>query len=419
MLIMAYSSVIVLLSASAPVKTWLYGSDSRADTISARGTIAKNLLMICASVLILVLTHFNNLNVLIPLTVLVYWTGKKLVALQKQRAFRFCRPMIIFLVVFFCYYKYSSIQLLLNPVIGDILNLQGPENLVKSMAVSLFIFKAIDFLIVCYKKRIKNLDFLTFLNYILFFPSFFTGPVNRYNRFSEDIYNSSVSIDRIGGIRRIIEGLFKKVILCRFLMPYCLTNIDLANPSLTRTQAILGIYACVLYFYCAGSGYADIAIGNGKLLGINLPENFNHPFFKKNLQQFWANWNMSVTSWLMDYVYWPLVGKARDIQKVRTRPILLSNICIILTFVVVGIWHEANIQFLLWGLYQGVGLTIFHFYAAFKRKHFSQKWKQHVTPSWYARTASTLLTFQFVAFGFLLFCCNSNQIGRLWHLFVL
>ena len=319
MLITAYSSVSALLSTSAPVRTWLYGSGRTADILSERVTIARNLFMILVSVLILDLTHFNDLIVLIPLSALVYWTGKKLVTLPKEWAFWLCLPLIIFLVVFLCYYKYSSMQLLLNRAIGDIVNLQRREEALIFVGVSYFSFKFIHFLIECYKKRINNLDFLTFLNYILFFPSFFAGPVNRYNQFSEDIYSSSVSVDHSGGIRRIIEGLFKKVVLCGFLLPYSLKSIDLTNPSLTRTQAILGIYAYVLFIYFDFSGYTDMAIGSGKLLGINLPENFNKPFFKKNLQQFWANWHMSLTSWLTDYIYWPIAGKTRDIQKLRTR----------------------------------------------------------------------------------------------------
>jgi alginate O-acetyltransferase complex protein AlgI len=417
-LITAYSSVSVLLSASAPVRTWLYGSDRAPDMLSERGTIAKNLFMISASVLILFLTHFDNLIVLIPLTALVYWTGKKLVILPKERALRLCFPVIIFLVVFLCYYKYSGMQLLINRMISDIVNMQPREKVLILVGVSYFSFKFIHFLIECYKKRINNLDFLTFLNYILFFPSFFAGPVNRYNQFSEDIHSPSVSIDHAGGFRRIIEGLFKKVVLCHFLLPYSLTSVNLANPSLTRSQALLGIYAYMLFIYFDFSGYTDMAIGSGKLVGINLPENFNNPFFKQNLQQFWANWHMSLTSWLTDYIYWPIAGKTREIQKLRTRPVLSANIGIILTFAVCGMWHGNTISFLIWGLYHGAGLSVLNFYTIFRRKHFSRQWKQSVTPSWYARAASTLLTFQFVAFGFLFFACNLNDIGRLWHLFL-
>ena len=414
-LITAYSSASVLLPASAPVRTWLYGSDKTANTLSEGGIIARNLLMICTSVLILVLAHSDNLIVLIPLTSLVYWTGKKLVTLPKERAFRLCVPVIIFLVIFLCFYKYSGLQLLLKRAIVNIVSAHESENVLILVGVSYFSFKFIHFLIECYNKKIKNLDFLTFFNYILFFPSFFSGPVNRYNQFSEDINNSSLSIDYVGGIRRIIEGLFKKVVLCGFLMPY--KSIELGNPSLTRTQVILGVYAYMLFLYFDFSGYTDMAIGTGRLVGINLPENFNNPFFKKNLQQFWANWHMSLTSWLTDYIYWPLARKTRNIQTLRTRPILSANICIILTFAVCGIWHGNTINFLFWGLYHGAGLSIFNFYTSFRRKHFSQKWKRSVTPSWYARVASTLLTFHFVAFGFLFFFCDLNQIGRLWRLF--
>jgi alginate O-acetyltransferase complex protein AlgI len=174
----------------------------------------------------------------------------------------------------------------------------------------------------------------------------------------------------------------------------------------------------MFFIYFDFSGYTDMAIGSAKLLGINLPENFNKPFFRQNLQQFWANWHMSLTSWLTDYIYWPLARNSRRIQKLRTRPVLSANIGIMLTFAVCGIWHGNTINFLFWGLYQGLGLSILNFYTSFRRKYFSKKWKQSITPSWYARAGSALLTFQFVAFGFLLFGYDLKQIGQLWHLFL-
>ena len=415
MLITAYSSISVLLSAY-PVRIWLYGSGTRADTPSQGGTIARNLLMICMS-LLMIMAYSNTLIVLIALIASVYWTGYKLNALRKERASKVFLQAIILLVLFYFYFKYLDMQLLLNRTIADILGMQPSEKVLVLAGLMIFTLKFIHFLVECYKKRIKNLDFLTFLNYILFFPSFL-GPLTRYNQFAEDINNPSVSIEYVSAIRRIIEGLFKKVVLYRFLQPYSLTSIGLTYPSLTRTQAILGIYACMICFYVDGSGTADMAIGSGKLLGINLPEGFNYPFFKKNLQQFWANWNMSVTLWLYDYIYWPLVGSTRRIQKLRTRPLLSANISIIATFAICGLWHEDSIRLLIWGLFQGAGLAIFHFYTNFRRNHFSQKWKQNVTPSWYARAAGTLLTFHFVAFGFLIFCFDLNQIGRLWRLFL-
>lgn len=417
-LVTAYSSVLVLASGVTPVRTWLYGSSWTANKLSERGIILKNLLMICASVLILVMTHFDILIVLIPLTAVVYWIGDELVTLQKERAFWYVLPVIIFLVLFLCYYKYTGIQLLLRRTIDNIANLQRPEKVVVLIGVSYFSFKFIHFLIECHNKKIKNLDFLTFFNYILFFPSFFAGPVNRYNQFSVDIYNPSISIDYVGGIRRIIDGLFKKIVVCSFLLPHCLTNIELTNPALTPTRVILGIYAYTFYIYFDFSGYTDMAIGSAKLVGINLPENFNYPFFKQNLQHFWANWHMSLTSWLTDYIYWPLAKNSRRIQKLRTRPVLSANICIILTFLVCGMWHGSAINFLIWGLYNGVGLSILNFYTSFRRKYFSRKWTQYVTPSWYARAASTLLTFQFVVFGFVLFGYDLTQIGQLWRLFL-
>jgi alginate O-acetyltransferase complex protein AlgI len=114
----------------------------------------------------------------------------------------------------------------------------------------------------------------------------------------------------------------------------------------------------MLYIYLDFSGYSDMAIGSAKLVGIHLPENFAWPFFRRNLQQFWAHWHMSLSAWLMDYVYWPLARKGRHVEALRRKPVANSNICIVVTFVVCGLWHGESINFLIWGTYHGLGLAM-------------------------------------------------------------
>src|SRR5439155_22998655 len=155
--------------------------------------------------------------------------------------------------------------------------------------VSYLSFKFISFITDSYNDKIKKYDYITFINYILFFPNFFCGPINRYQNFSYDIHNFNSIIlfpDISIGIKRIINGLFKKTI-ANALIPFSILSLDLSSASVTHVDAIISVYVYMLYIYLDFSGYSDMAIGSAKFVGIHLPENFDWPFLRRNLQQYW------------------------------------------------------------------------------------------------------------------------------------
>ena len=207
--------------------------------------------------------------------------------------------------------------------------------------ISYFSFKLVHFLVDCYNRKIRQLDFLTFTNYVCFFPGFFAGPINRYSAFAEDILNSPPADYRTGG-KRIINGLFKKTV-AGIIQPFAITALNLSQ-SHPSSKLVLSVYAYMFFIYFDFSGYSDLAIGSARMMGVKLPENFNNPFLKRNLQQFWANWHMSLTTWLTDYIYWPLARKFRHARLLAKSPVTTSNICIILTFMVCGLWHRGRSQ---------------------------------------------------------------------------
>jgi alginate O-acetyltransferase complex protein AlgI len=294
-----------------------------------------------------------------------------------------------------------------------------PSDFVFLIGISYSSFKAIHFVVESYKKGVKDLRFLTFINYILFFPAFVSGPINRYNDFLETSARAQQSRfrpDFAAGFERIVHGLFKKFVLTQILFPYTLVHSSTPLAEMQPWQIVLGIYAYALFFYFDFSGYSDLAIGSARLLGYNLPENFNFPFLKKNIQQLWANWHMSLTSWLTDYVYWPLVRLMRKSDSLRKYPLLISNAAIITTFFLCGIWHGETINFILWGLYHGVGIAAVNVY---------QKWKRQVrTPLALKYFSSPLsyglgvvVTFNFFSLG-LLFMLNAEQARTVFSRFV-
>jgi len=264
----------------------------------------------------------------------------------------------------------------------------------------------------CHKEQIKGLGFMSFFNYALFFPSFISGPITRYNVFCAELNsrgNKAIREDLKAGSVRVVHGLFKKFVLCPVVWPYVFANAPGPISELETSQLILGMFAYTLYIYFDFAGYSDIAIGSARMLGIGLPENFNMPFLKKNIQELWANWHMTLTRWLTDYIYWPLARSLRRSQFLARRPILLSNICIIVTFIVCGMWHGESWNFVVWGLYHGLGLACLNVYQKYKRKVRNKSLRKYFS-SEYSKMAGRVLTFGFFVVGILLFSMDMEGI---------
>jgi len=349
------------------------------------------------------------LLLLLLITTVIYIIGKSLLTSPEQSIKkRVLFSTIISITIFLCFFKYAIIQTFLISIFNS--SKFKLEHHLFFMGVSYFSFKFIHFLVECDKGKIEKLSYLTFLNYILFFPNFFSGPINRYNSFSTSIATKAKITDNflVGG-QRIITGLFKKIVLGDFLFPYSIAALNLNTA--TPLEIIVGIYTYGFYIYFNFSGYTDMAIGCGKMVGIELPENFNYPFFKRNLQQFWANWHISLTSWLTDYIYWPLVKKIRHNKTLQKKPVTISNICIFLTFVICGLWHGDGLNYLIWGAYHGVGLAILNGYTYVIRRYTNNKVRKFIGKSPIAYGLSNFITFQFVSFGFLIFACDMSLLA--------
>jgi alginate O-acetyltransferase complex protein AlgI len=291
------------------------------------------------------------------------------------------------------------------------------EDFIFLIGISYSSFKAMHFVLEAYKKTLEPSGIVRLVNYILFFSSFISGPISRYN----DFY-APPRVPRGGGWRedlrvglgRIVDGLFKKTVLTAVLFPHTINNLGVPLQEAAPWRILVGLYATALYFYFDFSGYTDLAIGSARLMGFPLPENFNYPIFKKNIQQWWANWHMSLTSWLTDYIYWPLVRKMRNGDYLRKHPILLSNIAILVTFLTCGVWHGETLNFVLWGLYHGVGIAAVNTYQNWKRKVRNPRARKYFASAW-SYALGVVLTFNFFAFGQALFVVDLNEVGNLFR----
>ena len=279
---------------------------------------------------------------------------------------------------------------------------------VKSLGISYFTFKFLHVLIDTYRGRIKNLNLLTFGAFIFFFPTFSAGPIDRYGRFKRDLEakrtvpGASLEKEDVDvGITRIIYGLFKKFIigdktgiLISKLAP------DILKAPVHILWIVVFLYSIRIYYDF--SGYSDIAIGLGRLFGIKVPENFNKPYTKRNLVQFWQNWHMTLTSWLREFLFMPL-GKGLMGRVGAGHPWLINSVCQLVTMAAVGIWHGSTVSFLIWGLYHGVGLSLYRIYSDLLKKFGSEKLLGWLSESKTAFYISMAMNFVFVSIGWVFF----------------
>jgi alginate O-acetyltransferase complex protein AlgI len=379
-------------------------------------------LALCSAFMLLALPRFNlySLGFVVLCSSLVFFTSRAIQRLMGtgHDVGRIALAMgcIVVLVLQLVFFKYQVVQTALTRAI-----LRHPDpsgDMVFVLGVSYFSFKMIHFVVECYKGGITTSTYLDFLNYVLFFPAFISGPIARYGNFRDELAKAAeadLREDLREAVLRIINGLFKKLVLTMILYKYTFMSPDLDPTNLSLWSAIATMYLSTLYFYLDFSAYSDVAIGAARAMGIKLPENFNKPFLKQNIQKLWTSWHMSLTQWLTDYIYWPLCRKLRKRALFAARPVLLSSVSILVTFLICGLWHGDTIAFVLWGLYHGVGLSILNVYQKLKRRARSDFLRRYFT-SKLSRVVGVFLTFNFFAFGMLFFFTDviSLDVIRSW-----
>ncbi len=244
-----------------------------------------------------------------------------------------------------------------------------------------------------------------YLTYVIFFPALTAGPIDRVERFLEDYaaLSEMVGLDAariVEGMSRITTGLFKKFVLADSLALFSLTATNAEQVNSAPGLWVL-LYAYAFRLFLDFSGYSDIAIGIGILLGVKLPENFDRPYLKNNLVTFWQSWHITLSNWVRFYVYSPL---SRALLRRKPRPptqfiIFASHMS---TMIVIGLWHGVSWTFLIWGVWHGLGLFIHKQWSDRTRKwYIGLKDKPRTKRLW--TIAGTVITFQFVVLGWVWF----------------
>lgn len=220
------------------------------------------------------------------------------------------------------------------------------------IGISFYTFQGISYTLDIYGGRIRaNRSFLDYGTYVAMFPHQIAGPIVRYADIAPELTDRHVTVEKFGiGAERFIIGLAKKVLLANTFAGLADTVFNAPPDTYPAATAWLGIVAYTLQIYFDFSGYSDMAIGLGKLVGFDFKENFNYPYIARSIQDFWRRWHISLSSWFRDYLYIPLGGN-RGSQFRTYRNLLL-------VFFVTGLWHGASLNFILWGLYHGLFLLI-------------------------------------------------------------
>lgn len=218
------------------------------------------------------------------------------------------------------------------------------------IGISFYIFQAISYLIDVYRKDTPPTSrFIDFAAFIALFPQLIAGPVLRYKDLADQFTSREHSYRKFAeGASRFMQGFMKKVFIADTIAPIADAVFNSTSPSMADSWLGTLVYTLQLYFDF--SGYSDMAIGLGLMMGFKFMENFNQPYLSQSITEFWRRWHISLSSWLKDYLYIPLGGNRNG------RLTTYRNI--VLTMFLGGLWHGANWTFVVWGLWHGVWMAI-------------------------------------------------------------
>ncbi|HLO17181.1 MAG TPA: MBOAT family O-acyltransferase [Anaerolineales bacterium] len=259
--------------------------------------------------------------------------------------------------------------------------------------------------------RLQAVTLSEYVNYAIFFPSITAGPIDRLERFDRDL-NCPLPLDRAGWMEagtRFFLGLFKKFVIADTLAWIALNDVFAQQVSSPAWMWVL-LYSYSLRIYFDFSGYTDIAIGLGRLLGVRLPENFAAPYLKQNLTQFWNSWHMTLTQWFRSYFFNPLTRALRSNKQLPSFFIIF--VVQISTMVLIGLWHGVTPGFILWGLWHGIGLFIQNRWSDFMKGRLPA-WAETHTGKTILRASGVFLTFNFVSLGWLFFALSTP--AKVWN----
>ncbi len=268
------------------------------------------------------------------------------------------------------------------------------------VGVSFYTFQTISYTVDVYRGKIPPIkSIIDFGFYVSFFPQLVAGPIVRASEFIPQLYREFSLTTREFGHATflIIAGLIKKMIISDYISINFVDRV-FDNPlSYSGFENLMATYGYALQIYCDFSGYTDIAIGLAMLLGFRLPINFNSPYKATSITDFWHRWHISLSTWLRDYLYIPLGGNKKGSARMY--------INLMITMLLGGLWHGANLKFVIWGGIHGVGLALHKLWSKYVPTF------EFIGSNW-RKIFGAILTFNLVCFSWIFFRAESMESAK-------
>ena len=363
--------------------------------------------MVLSTISILYLAHLQlAATLIVGFSVVIFWFSVRWAGQHSSRRFVVV-TLIGAILAYLAWYKYL-------PVLMAALSREtSAAVLLVPLGLSYFTFKLIHYTVEMRRGSVADHSFFDFLSYMMLFPIFTAGPIERIDHFLAHRQNEFDRQLFVEGVTRIIHGLIKKFVIAGIvLLPlqgalvgtsYGGINALLASlPGLSPATVWLYCLLTLLILYMDFSAYSDIAIGASRLFGIRIMENFNLPIIAGNMAEYWKRWHMTLATWCQSYVYMPVFAMTRN-----------PYAAVYSTFLVMGLWHGASWNWVAWGLYHATGVATALTWGRYKRRLDLPGLNSLV----YRRLAN-LLTLFFVA-GSMTFAATAHNggikaAGRIW-----
>lgn len=352
--------------------------------------VVRNTLLLVASLFFYGTFSVNFVGILVYVALVNYICGGLLYEGEIRSRRLIVGIAVILSLLPLCFFHYIGI---VEKVASYLLNLEIQEEVSKGLlipiGISFFTFQALSYTIDVYRGKIENrptlIDFLLFVS---FFPTIFSGPIEKSRNLLPQIGRmfSPTLRDISQGATIFIWGLFKKIVVADRLAEY----VDWAYDDISNLSGTTLALAAIFYsiqIYCDFSGYSDMALGVARSLGFNITKNFRQPYFSKTVRDFWHRWHISLTSWFTEYVYFAMGG-----NRVKSYIRYIFNVGII--FIISGLWHGSTFNFLLWGILNGLYYIVENGIGLQKR---SMRW------SLWGKVGSCVLIFLLMSFAWIFF----------------
>ena len=312
--------------------------------------VLRNLWLLAASLLFYAWGEPVYIRLMVASILFNYLCGLGVAALQKRQKPSPAKGLLILCIVgnvgALGVFKYADLLIdTVNGIAGSHLALL---ELALPIGISFYTFQALSYVIDVYRGTVAaQKNPITFGTYIALFPQLIAGPIVQYKTVEKQLCGRRETAAQFAeGIGRFTVGLGKKVLIANQVGALWDTVAALPGMSLTAGTAWLGALAFTFQIYFDFSGYSDMAIGLGKILGFQFLENFDYPYLSRSITEYWRRWHISLGTWFREYVYIPLGGNRRGLPR--------QILNLIIVWGLTGLWHGASWNFLLWGLYYGV-----------------------------------------------------------------